>query len=77
MTCHSGAPPVSETQEDHDALLDRAAGMLAGVAIGDALGMPSEFLTPDFIQAGYGGINPLAAAPLTPLFERWRDRPEA
>lgn len=31
--------------------------MLAGVAIGDALGMPAEFLTPDTIVAWYGQIN--------------------
>ena len=38
-------------------LLDRATGMLAGVAIGDALGMPSEFLTPAHIQDWYGHIG--------------------
>ena len=38
-------------------LLDRATGMLAGVAIGDALGMPSEFLTPDYIQDWFGHID--------------------
>ena len=37
--------------------LDRATGMLAGVAIGDALGMPSEFLTPAHIQDWYGHIG--------------------
>ncbi|MCC6805450.1 MAG: ADP-ribosylglycohydrolase family protein [Anaerolineae bacterium] len=42
--------------------LDRAAGMLAGVAIGDALGMPAEFLTPEHIREWYGGITHLIAA---------------
>ncbi|MBK8021056.1 MAG: ADP-ribosylglycohydrolase family protein [Chloroflexi bacterium] len=42
--------------------MNRAAGMLAGVAIGDALGMPAEFLTPDLIQAWYGGISGLVVA---------------
>lgn len=37
-------------------LVDRAAGMLAGVAVGDALGMPSEFLTPSHIELWYGHI---------------------
>lgn len=41
--------------------LDRALGMLAGVAIGDALGMPTEFLTSTQIQEWYGGINDLVA----------------
>ncbi len=36
-------------------LLERAHGMLAGVAVGDALGMPSEFLTPETIREWYGG----------------------
>lgn len=43
-------------------ILERAVGMLAGVAIGDALGMPSEFLTPELIQEWYGGITHLIAA---------------
>ncbi|MBW7881293.1 MAG: ADP-ribosylglycohydrolase family protein [Caldilineaceae bacterium] len=40
-------------------LVDRAAGMLAGVAIGDALGMPAEFLTAEQIRARYGSIETL------------------
>ncbi len=43
-------------------MLDRVAGMLAGVAIGDALGMPAEFLTPELIQEWYGGITQLTVA---------------
>lgn len=43
-------------------LLDRATGMLAGVAIGDALGMPTEFLTPELIQEWYGHVDRFVAA---------------
>jgi ADP-ribosylglycohydrolase len=42
-------------------LLDRAAGMLAGVALGDAWGMPAEFLTRDTIQDWYGSLDRLKA----------------
>ena len=41
------------------ALPERAAGMLAGVALGDALGMPTEFLTPEEIRAWYGQVRGL------------------
>ncbi|MDF1521406.1 MAG: ADP-ribosylglycohydrolase family protein [Trueperaceae bacterium] len=44
------------------ALLDRAHGMLAGVAVGDALGMPAEFLDPPTIAAWYGRIDGLRRA---------------
>jgi len=37
----------------------KAIGMLAGVALGDALGMPTEFLTPEYIEKWYGQINRL------------------
>ncbi len=43
------------------ALIERAAGMLAGVAVGDALGMPTEFLTSSQIQAWYGRVDGLIA----------------
>lgn len=43
--------------------LGRAWGCLAGLALGDALGMPSEFLTPDEIAAAYGRIEGLVRAP--------------
>jgi len=39
--------------------VSRAAGMLAGVAVGDALGMPTEFLSPDTIRDWYGEIRGL------------------
>ena len=47
---------------DHTiSLNDRAEGMLAGVAIGDALGMPTEFLSPAQIQDWYGEIRSFVA----------------
>ncbi|MFU8889223.1 MAG: ADP-ribosylglycohydrolase family protein [Trueperaceae bacterium] len=44
------------------ATLARAHGMLAGVAVGDALGMPAEFLDPPTIAAWYGRITDLRRA---------------
>lgn len=44
-----------------DSLEDRVLGMLYGVAIGDALGMPTEFLTPERIAAWYGRIEGLVS----------------
>lgn len=43
-------------------LVERASGMLVGVAVGDALGMPTEFLTPETIREWYGAITTLRAA---------------
>ena len=59
---HRPTQPNTEISAKEDTILDRAAGMLAGVAVGDALGMPSEFLTPDLIQKWYGGIRELTTA---------------
>ena len=42
-------------------LLDRMAGSLAGVAIGDAMGMPCEFLTREEIRARYGWLDRFVA----------------
>ena len=39
---------------DHDQLSDRFAGAILGFAIGDALGMPAEFLSRDQIKRYYG-----------------------
>jgi ADP-ribosylglycohydrolase len=44
-------------------LFDRIYGCLAGMALGDALGMPTEFLTPERIQAALGWVDTLVAAP--------------
>jgi ADP-ribosylglycohydrolase len=44
-------------------LLDKAWGCLAGLALGDALGMPTELLTPEQIAAEYGRIVNLVSPP--------------
>ena len=38
-------------------MLDKAYGCLLGVAIGDALGMPASFMSPEKIKAVYGEIT--------------------
>jgi len=45
-------------------LLDKAYGCLAGLALGDALGCPTEFMTPEQIAAEYGWVEGLVAAPI-------------
>jgi ADP-ribosylglycohydrolase len=45
-------------------LLQKAHGCLAGLALGDALGLPAEMLAPETIAAWYGeirGLTPIAA----------------
>ncbi len=44
-------------------LENRAAGCLAGVAIGDAMGLPTQFLTPEEIESEFGWIDGFVAAP--------------
>jgi ADP-ribosylglycohydrolase len=44
-------------QAMRDMSTDRAMGALAGVALGDALGMPSQTLTQDQIRHSYGTID--------------------
>ncbi len=44
-------------------LEDRAAGCLAGVAIGDAMGLPTQFMTPEEVESEFGWIDGFAAAP--------------
>ena len=47
--------------------LEKALGSLAGLALGDALGMPTEFLTPAQIRELYGRVErPVAAPPWHP-----------
>lgn len=46
-----------------DSRLAKAAGCLAGLALGDAMGMPVEFMTPAQIAAAYGRIEGLVASP--------------
>ncbi len=43
--------------------LTKIQGCLAGLALGDALGMPSEFMTPDQIEQNFGRIEVLEKAP--------------
>ena len=50
-----------------DRMISKVAGMLAGVALGDALGMPTEFLTPEMIKEWYGEVRGLVkVAPAHP-----------
>jgi len=44
--------------------LGKAHGCLAGLALGDALGCPTEFLTPEQIAAEYGWVEGLVAPPV-------------
>ena len=41
----------------------KAYGCLAGLALGDAMGCPTEFLTPEQIAAEYGRVEGLVSAP--------------
>ncbi len=43
--------------------LDRIHGCLAGLAIGDALGMPTELLTPEQIVSEFGWVDRFVRAP--------------
>jgi ADP-ribosylglycohydrolase len=45
-------------------LFDRIHGCLAGLALGDALGNPSEFMNPDQIHAEFGWIEHFVPAPV-------------
>ncbi len=42
--------------------LEKALGSLYGLAIGDALGAPASFISPDEIKALYGGISEFAGS---------------
>ncbi len=44
-------------------LKDRIYGCLAGLALGDALGMPTEMLTPEQIQSEFGWVDHPVRAP--------------
>jgi len=46
-----------------DLRFTKAYGCLAGLALGDAMGCPTEFLTPEQIAAEYGRVEGLVAAP--------------
>lgn len=58
-------PPPGE-----GSLESRARGMLAGVAVGDALGMPTEFLTLEQITAWYGRVEGLISPHLKHIHRR-------
>ncbi len=47
----------------HNSQFDKAYGCLATLALGDALGMPTEFLTPEQIAAEYGRVANLVPPP--------------
>jgi ADP-ribosyl-[dinitrogen reductase] hydrolase len=54
---HSEAPhpaPIHDTPEPGRS--NRARGVMLGLAVGDALGMPLEFLSKDEIRRHYGGV---------------------
>ncbi len=61
--CRSKGPKRVMVMGNADtvALEHKAIGMLAGVALGDALGMPTEFLTQEDIEKWYGQIKGLVA----------------
>ena len=44
-------------------LEEKAAGCLAGVAIGDAMGLPTQFMTPKDIESEFGEIDGFERAP--------------
>jgi len=44
-------------------LIDRIHGCLAGLTLGDCLGMPTEFLTPAQIQEEFGWVSGFVQAP--------------
>ncbi|MBS3765459.1 ADP-ribosylglycohydrolase family protein, partial [Candidatus Bipolaricaulota bacterium] len=44
-------------------LLESVTGCLAGVAIGDAMGLPTQFMTPEGIKAEFGQIEGFEAPP--------------
>jgi len=52
----------------HNSQFDKAYGCLAALSLGDALGMPTEFLTPEQIAAEYGQVENLVSPP------DWRPR---
>jgi ADP-ribosyl-[dinitrogen reductase] hydrolase len=60
-------------RKNRDHLADRARGAMLGLAVGDALGAPLEWLHPDQIAARYGG--PLRDMVASPLWARgeWTD----
>ena len=65
--------PVHGAADDHnlDDALDHAIGALAGLALGDALGMPTQSMSPSDIARAYGGpvrgfVDADASQPIAP-----------
>ena len=46
-----------------ESIWKKAYGCLGGLALGDAMGMPVEFMTPEQIAAEYGRVDSLVASP--------------
>ncbi len=44
-------------------LVEKAAGCLAGLAVGDAMGLPTQFLTPEKIESEFGRIEDFRSPP--------------
>ena len=55
-----------------DPRLSRAHGALAGLALGDALGMPTQAMSPEQIRAVYGRITGLVDADASQPYARER-----
>lgn len=55
--------PISKSTHKPPSQLDKAYGCLAALALGDAFGMPTEFLTPQQITAEFGQVVRLVPPP--------------
>lgn len=53
-------------------IYNRLLGCLVGIALGDALGMPTEFMTPGAIQEKYGEVRELRAPHLNHIHKLHR-----
>ncbi|WP_461036398.1 ADP-ribosylglycohydrolase family protein, partial [Streptomyces mayteni] len=59
---------TATTTAPHPPLLDRALGAYYGLALGDALGMPTQSMARDDVRRVYGPISGfVAAAPVNPI----------
>lgn len=54
---------MHDPHDPHDARTDRAAGALYGLALGDALGMPTQIMSRSAIAARFGRVTGFAAGP--------------
>jgi ADP-ribosylglycohydrolase len=60
---------MTHSPSDLHGFLERAAGSLAGVAIGDALGMPVEFLSREEISSKFGRVDRFLEPPAGHIHE--------